>query len=64
MISLPKFQFHKGAIRTTIPMKNTSLCFLFQFHKGAIRTNIAVGLASGLVLFQFHKGAIRTMHQS
>ena len=34
-----KFQFHKGAIRTTAFRYLKVQMFSFQFHKGAIRTD-------------------------
>ena len=34
------FQFHKGTIRTTIPVYCSRLRSAFQFHKGTIRTFI------------------------
>ena len=37
----PKFQFHKGAIRTSSLQHLTRSVATFQFHKGAIRTEIA-----------------------
>ena len=35
---LGRFQFHKGAIRTSKSGLNPLWRYLFQFHKGAIRT--------------------------
>ena len=32
------FQFHKGTIRTTVPLLYLLISNLFQFHKGTIRT--------------------------
>ena len=43
----PKFQFHKGAIRTTANSIST-VALIFQFHKGAIRTFDNGILVSGL----------------
>ena len=34
----PKFQFHKGTIRTDKKIYDRELSALFQFHKGTIRT--------------------------
>ena len=33
-----KFQFHKGAIRTSFIAAAVASFLMFQFHKGAIRT--------------------------
>ena len=38
MDSATSFQFHKGAIRTSITFRSEEACRIFQFHKGAIRT--------------------------
>ena len=34
------FQFHKGAIRTSVQLANQQKNISFQFHKGAIRTKL------------------------
>ena len=38
MTSTPKFQFHKGTIRTQFGSESVVNLNLFQFHKGTIRT--------------------------
>ena len=38
MTSLPKFQFHKGTIRTNRLKNSIFDLSIFQFHKGTIRT--------------------------
>ena len=56
---LPKFQFHKGTIRTKKTgeiIKTTQ----FQFHKGTIRTIYVTDEGIVYIEFQFHKGTIRT----
>ena len=60
MTSLPKFQFHKGTIRTDYFNGVLPTPQLFQFHKGTIRTLIHLALKTLIPLFQFHKGTIRT----
>ena len=55
-----KFQFHKGAIRTSLLRFENFNFALFQFHKGAIRTLLEPVYGLPELPFQFHKGAIRT----
>ena len=38
------FQFHKGAIRTSLRLLILMSFVLFQFHKGAIRTRKVLGV--------------------
>ena len=57
---LYKFQFHKGAIRTSGRYVKRPVVRRFQFHKGAIRTKHNYLFLIIIVIFQFHKGAIRT----
>ena len=54
-----RFQFHKGAIRTSAARVASGGAAAFQFHKGAIRTAQMMPSDFSYV-FQFHKGAIRT----
>ena len=35
----PKFQFHKGTIRTGEQLRSVTGLLEFQFHKGTIRTD-------------------------
>ena len=38
IISSVKFQFHKGTIKTCLPIDVVITDLLFQFHKGTIKT--------------------------
>ena len=58
---LLEFQFHIGAIRSTIPRNFTIFHSRFQFHIGAIRRNTqCIRKLPHIISFQFHIGAIRS----
>ena len=61
VVSLTRFQFHKGTIRTMVSFVRVVLCPLFQFHKGTIRTEYFRVHYRHSSKFQFHKGTIRTV---
>ena len=55
----PRFQFHKGAIRTHL-LRSAAR---FRLHFNSIKVRLErfnIALESCQALFQFHKGAIRT----
>ncbi len=61
--TIPKkqtFQFHSGAIKTSLSRMVEDMIDMFQFHSGAIKTRIRyVGMIRRQG-FQFHSGAIKT----
>ena len=58
---MQKFQFHFGAIKSTLDEKILPLSIEFQFHFGAIK-RIRISLHSrSLHRFQFHFGAIKSV---
>ena len=56
----PKFQFHKGAIRTSRFCSFLLLSTHFNSIKVRLELELLVGRCSTHFVFQFHKGAIRT----
>ena len=56
----PKFQFHKGTIKTPGHPDGTRIVEIFQFHKGTIKTTNSDFTTAARKLFQFHKGTIKT----
>ncbi len=54
------FQFHIGAIRSTLTYNDEHLPAGFQFHIGAIRSGTRYIEILKSHLFQFHIGAIRS----
>ena len=58
---LSTFQFHYGAIKTTLPATKVYISPAFQFHYGAIKTYISPAGIALNVEFQFHYGAIKTI---
>ena len=63
-MTLAKFQFHKGTIRTDIDSHTLRKEERFQFHKGTIRTSLSWHPLHSRYAFQFHKGTIRTTLQT
>ena len=55
------FQFHKGAIRTSVLGSRDFVLFLFQFHKGAIRTRLD-HRQSSLWVLHFNSIKVRLEH--
>ena len=54
------FQFHKGAIRTYLPVVN--ILHLPNFNSIKVRLELIVqDTLVAVLIFQFHKGAIRTL---
>ena len=56
----PKFQFHKGPIKTAFPQVDGNWLLTFQFHEGPIKTLFTTLNLFGSQLFQFHEGPIKT----
>ena len=57
-----KFQFHKGTIRTQIPVHNIRAAFA-HFNSIKVRLeHVANDTLVRGILFQFHKGTIRTRY--
>ena len=46
-----EFQFHKGAIRTSLASLRCSRLLTFQFHKGAIRTSRTMIMSTSISYF-------------
>ena len=56
---MPKFQFHKGTIKTHV--HKVKLVNLVNFNSIKVRLELLVPWNSvGFPVFQFHKGTIRT----
>ena len=58
--NLLQFQFHKGAIRTPIPIRFRELDRHFNSIKVRLEHDVDFASQVEAHLFQFHKGAIRT----
>ena len=61
--SLPRFQFHKGTIKTVVSSQPLVTDTKFQFHKGTIKTGDSQIILNHANAFQFHKGTIKTKRE-
>ena len=58
--STPKFQFHKGTIKTVALQDNLPSAIVFQFHKGTIKTLLL--LCKKLRMHYFNSIKVRLKH--